>query len=510
MAHQWLNRLSFGPTPTALAQLEKLGKKRFLQAQLAPPKMDKTLLAKKVAFRFHSDNAVLKNKPFTYLDAPIEELWKLNEEKNQPKRFIPAVEVFANSVLNAAYNPFQLREVLVHFWHNHFHVNVDSDERASITFPLYDKVIRQHCLGNFRVFLEAVAKSPAMLYYLDNANSKASPANENYARELLELHTLGQPAYLNDQHPHWESVPKDAEGIAKGYIDADVYEVARAFTGWTVADGAWTFSGIQPNNGQFLYYSAWHDPYQKRILGVEFPAHQPPLAEGRRVLDLLAAHPQTAHFVCTKLCRRLVSDDPPADLVQAAADRWLQHRDAPDQIRRVVQFIIEHEAFEAALGKKMKTPFELFVSVVRGLDVNIRPNQHLQWMLRELGQPPYQWASPDGYPDTEAHWSSSQLLLQRWNLLPKLLFDDWHQLFDWAPDQYAPEGSSSLNLVRGWLNRLLGIGHDFQHTDRLVGLLTRGERSPNDPPLTYGEEDRRYRIAHVLSLIMMTPTFQYR
>lgn len=512
MAHQWLERLSFGATPESIAKLQKLGKKRFLDEQLTPnPKPSKRFLAKKAAFRFFSDSAVFKNKPFRFIDATPEELWALREPNNQKNRIVPAAEVFVHNVLKATYTPWQLQEVMVEFWHNHFHVNTASNEPAGMMFPLYDKVMRQHCLGNFREFLEAVAKSASMLYYLDNTSSQASPANENYARELLELHTLGRPAYLNDQHATWKTVPKDPSGVAIGYIDADVYEVARAFTGWTVADGAWTFAGTQPKTGHFLYYNAWHDPYQKRILGVEFDAHQPPLSDGKRVLDMLAAHPQTAHFVCTKLCRRLVADEPPADLVQAAADHWLEQRNAPDQIAQVVRFIIESDAFEASLGKKFKTPYEYAISIFRKLQLDVRPNRDLLYLFFGLGQPPHQWPTPDGYPDTEAYWSSSQLLLQRWNLPPKLLFSNWHKLFEWSPDDYIPKGvTSSKDLLDHWLRLLLGNEHTFQHTDRLLGLLTRGERSGDDPPLTYNEEDRRYRFAHILSLIIMTPEFQYR
>jgi hypothetical protein len=190
-------------------------------------------------------------------------------------------------------------------------------------------------LGNFRALLGEVARSPAMLYYLNNSDSIASPANENYARELLELHTLGAGNYLNDRYDDWKAVPGATEGLADGYLDLDVYEVARAFTGWSVGDGRWIAEGeTAPRTGRFHYVARWHDPYQKRILGREFPPNRGPLQDGEEVLDILAAHPGTARFVCSKIARRLLSDDPPAALVEQMADRFLATRNAPTRSRR--------------------------------------------------------------------------------------------------------------------------------------------------------------------------------
>ena len=200
--------------------------------------------------------------------------------------------------VRAVHSKWQLREVLADFWHNHFNVNAEHDDgRIAAMFPAYDRdVIRKHALGNFRQFLEAVAQSRAMLAYLNNAASRASPANENFARELFELHTLGRDHYLNHLYNRWRDVPGAAEGRPAGYIDQDVYEAARAFTGWTIADGTDSEPRrhASPTPAQFHYYDGWHDNYQKRVLGAEFDPNQPPLADGRRVLDLVAFHPGTA------------------------------------------------------------------------------------------------------------------------------------------------------------------------------------------------------------------------
>ena len=217
----------------------------------------------------------------------------------------------AATLLRAIHSRWQLREVLVDFWHNHFNVNAAGDQAVNVALPAYDRVIRSHALGNFREFLEAVATSPAMLVYLNNRSSRAGSANENYGRELFELHSLGRDAYLNDLYNRWRDVPGALKGSPAGYIDQDVYEAARAFTGWTIEDGAGLGGGkTLPATGRFTYVEAWHDNYQKRVLATDFDPFQPPLADGRKVLDLIAAHPATARFVCTKLCRRLVSDTP--------------------------------------------------------------------------------------------------------------------------------------------------------------------------------------------------------
>lgn len=181
--------------------------------------------------------------------------------------------------------------------------------------------MRRHALGNFRALLGEVAQSPTMLYYLNNASSRASPANENYARELLELHTMGVANYLNDQFDNWHDVPKAEDGLAVGCIDQDVYEVARAFSGWTVGDGGWLDAGTdKPVTGAFFYATLWHDPYQKRVLGVEFEANAAPMSDGEKVLDMLAAHPATARFVTEKILRRLGLENPRAALKARVAE----------------------------------------------------------------------------------------------------------------------------------------------------------------------------------------------
>ena len=180
----------------------------------------------------------------------------------------------------------------------------------------YDRdVIRSHALGNFRQMLESVATSTAMLYYLDNYINQVGGFNENWARELLELHSLGAENYLGVMDPF--SVPLDQNGVPVGYVDNDVYEAARCFTGWRVDYSSWE-PGVG-QSGAFLYYPAWHDRCQQVLHAALHPRRSSALKDGHDVLNAIAAHPGTARQIARKLCRRLIGDNPPQDTVDAAA-----------------------------------------------------------------------------------------------------------------------------------------------------------------------------------------------
>lgn len=517
MNYKILNRIAFGPTTKSLAHLNKIGLRTYVEEQLNPTEEETAmLLTHRAKFRFKEDESGLKGRGFHYINASIKELWEItkNEKNLEKKGHIPAAEVLIDTCLNAIYSKWQLREILVNFWHNHFNVSVEVDDRIAVTLPIYDKeVIRKHCLGNFRSFLEAVAKSQAMLFYLNNASSRASPANENYARELFELHTLGEENYLNHLYNKWREVPGATKGEATGYIDEDIYEAARAFTGWTIADGAWTEGGDKPNTGEFLYLEKWHDNYQKRILGIEFDSNQAPLSDGQKVLDLLAAHSGTARFVCTKLCIRLIADKPPESIINKAVKVWQTQQDAPDQIKQVIRTILLSEEFKASLGHKVKNPFELLISMIRVLGLDFSPNLNIQWMLKQMGYQLFTWPTPTGHPDNAQYWLNSSMMLKRWNIMPNILFDDWHQMTTFNIDDQLPqEVKSSREIVQFWIKKILGTQHQFSeaHQQELINILLVEGKTADEPPLTYGKEDRAYRFAHVIALILMSPQFQYR
>ena len=230
----------------------------------------------------------------------------------------------------------------------------------------YDRdVIRPNALGNFRAMLEGVTRSVAMLYYLDNAYNSADGPNENYAREVLELHTLGVGNYFGYEDP--ENIPTNSQGVNVGYVEEDVVNFTRCLTGWSY-DGA-LYHEMSTGDATFLFRSDWHDTGVKQVLGRTFNYQAgDPERDCLDVLDMLAQHPGTAEFVCTKMCRRLVGDTPPTSLVNQAASVFQQHWQSSDQIARVVEVIVTSNAFRNTWGDKVKRPFERVASAMRATD----------------------------------------------------------------------------------------------------------------------------------------------
>jgi uncharacterized protein (DUF1800 family) len=511
-----LNRLGYGHSTKSLQAIRQLGVGKYLEEQLNPQAKDEeadaAIAAALLEINYNNKGTRVKElRPLSTLNKKNAELWAIRiENKAHAEKIRPAQEVLLATILRARYSRWQLREILADFWHNHFNVNAFGDDKIAVLFPTYDRdVIRKHIFGNFRAFLEAVAQSPCMLYYLNNAQSKASPANENYARELFELHTFGAPNYLNNLYDQWRDVPKDKDGNAKGYIDEDVYEAARAFTGWTVADGSHNGKGSNlPNTGEFHYLEAWHDQYQKRVLGIEIPHHQSAMADGQKVLDILANHPATARYVCRKLCQRLVSDNPPNALIDKAVATWQKQISNPNQLKEVVRTIITAPEFADTYGQKTKTPLELVVSLARAADAPVRPNQHLYYMLQNMGQQLFGWATPTGHPDDTKFWLNTNMLLARWNVVAALLQEDWHGIMTIDPATWlGDQRKSSYQLAQDWIIRLLGAATDDKTTNTLAAFLAQGG-STDEPPMFNNEREARWHLSNALTLLAQLPTFQ--
>lgn len=463
-----LSRLGFGPDEGSVKDLARLGLPGWVKEQLHPEESrDGALAARMADFRLRirygeskESPATDEMRPFQWLEAPVEKLWSLMEHGravNHQEKVRPRLETTAATLLRAAGSRWQLREVLCDFWHNHFNVNA-FDYPVGAALPVFDReVIRRHCLGNFREMLEAVAQSPAMLWYLNNRSSRTGAPNENYARELFELHTLGRDAYLNGLYNRWRDVPGAVDGHPAGYIDQDVYEAARAFTGWGMEDGAGLGGGQSlPRTGRFSYVESWHDNYQKRVLGTEFDPYQPALADGRKVLDLAAFHPATARFLSKKLCMRLVADVPPGSLVASSARVWTESRDRPDQIARVVSHIALSEEFSRTRGAKLKRPLELAAGFLRVTGMEFSPTEGLIGELDGAGQRLFGWPTPTGHPDTADHWSGTNAMRRRWTLVAGLA-ENW-----WGTgtfDALAPFGGKPARadlFLAHWLMRLYG------------------------------------------------------
>lgn len=330
----------------------------------------------------------------------------------QPRRIID--ELQASRILRAVYSERQLQEVMVDFWTNHFNVFAGKGADRWL-LPAYDRdTIRPHAMSKFSTLLQATAQSPAMLFYLDNFQSVSpdSPQrrrapqqqkrgiNENYARELMELHTLG---------------------VDGGYTQKDVQEVARCFTGWTIfqprggaaAVNAMVGEAGRRNAGTFFFNARVHDDGEKMVLGHKIPAGGG-IKDGLTVLDILAHHPSTAKFIATKLVRHFVADNAPASLVDRVAAVFTK---SDGDIRETLKAIFFSNEFNSkeAYRAKIKRPFELVVSAIRtlGADTNGGPGTH-QWIAR-MGEPLYGFQTPNGYSDAAESWVNTGGLLERMN-----------------------------------------------------------------------------------------------
>ena len=402
-----LNRLTFGPRAGDVDRVRQVGLAAWIDQQLHPGRID--------------DCAAEARLP--RLQDPPD-----SSDPREVRRFARRqIDTLASDkILRAVYSDRQLQEVLVDFWFNHFNVYAGKGRTARY-LPDYDRdVIRPHVLGRFRDLLEATAKSPAMLFYLDNwlnvdpnrdsgsgirdsgiqaqrrrfgripspeprvpaaatTAKRARGLNENYGRELLELHTLG---------------------VDGGYTQKDVVEVARAFTGWTI-----------DRDGRFRFGAALHDNGTKVVLGHTITAGG--IDDGEKVLDLVASRPSTARHIAFELAQRLVADEPPPALVNRAAARF---RETDGDLREVVRTIVTSAEFlaPATRGARFKTPFELVVSAVRTTGADVADGRTLVEVLRQLGEPLYMCQPPTGYPDTSDAWVSAGGLVSRMNFATRL------------------------------------------------------------------------------------------
>lgn len=512
-----LNRIAFGPRPDDLEAFQSLGNsdterlKAYVQQQLNPEGIDDSAL-----------EARLKQANFQTLNKSLEELfadhiannpYDEDEDAYWEWYILPAYELIEETFLRATYSRRQLAEVLTDFWFNHFNVYLWQDEGGPLLVSYVRDALRAHIFGNFRQMLEAVATHPSMLYYLDQNDSSDAGPNENFARELLELHTLGAENYLGVQDPN--TIAKDASGTAVGYVDNDVYEVARCFTGWRISDDleGWE-SGIGAT-GKFIYYKPWHDRFNKLVLGHYIPADQPDMKDGLDVLDLLATHPGTARFIARKLCRRLVADEPPESLVNAAAETFLAHSASPDQLKRVYETILLSEEFSQTWGMKTKRPLEVIFSMLRAVQAEFtRLPESIPWISALMGQPLFERKTPDGYPDTMLAWTNTMTTLYRWNFAVALT-ENWLDDGDESqaslrvdiPAQTPSSLRTPADLADYWIMRLLGRPLPAETRQAIIDFIARGEYKADE---SLPDEDFDYWLNGMVQLILMTPQFAMR
>jgi uncharacterized protein (DUF1800 family) len=363
-----LNRMGYGPRDGDVERVKSIGLTAYIDEQLNPGAIDDSacdalIAGARLKIRYGAaPTEVIEARPLITLGQEVQQLWaeRVNTSVPYQEYIRPADEVKLAAWICAVHSKRQLQELLVEFWHNHFNVSAYSDRAISATFPVYDRIMRRNCLGNFRTFLEEVGRSAAMMHYLDNASNRAGGGeggNENYARELFELHTLGSDNYLKfyDKRGKIPLITYGDKDYPRGYVDDDVYEAARCLTGWTIANGYW--DGKDNDDGSFLFREDWHDGAPKTVLAPKPIADKEigpepnvynkldPLKEGQMVFDLLANHPGTARHLCTKLCRRLIADSPPQSVIDAAVSVWMANVGAADQIKQVVRAILTSAEF---------------------------------------------------------------------------------------------------------------------------------------------------------------------
>jgi len=375
---QWLavNRVMFGPRGDDLARLASMNADTIVEEQLANERLDASLAEKRI----------------DAIDGLRDRLNADPAELADDKRREIYSDLSQATMLRAVYSGAQLYELMVDFWSNHFNIFFQKNADAFLKTTDDRAVIRPHALGKFRDLLSASAHSPAMLIYLDNQTNRKGSPNENYARELMELHTLG---------------------VNGGYTQADVHEVARAFTGWSVQPPRTKANAVpQSDAGRFIFRPRQHDDDAKRILGIDFAANGGK-ADGERVLEILSKHPSTATFISLKLARRFVADVPDAAVVELGAKAFTQ---SDGDIKATLSALLHSDAFRQSSGQKIKRPFEMIVSALRAVQAETDGDKPMMLALRAMGQPLFAWASPNGYPDVAAAWTGSSALLARWNL----------------------------------------------------------------------------------------------
>jgi uncharacterized protein (DUF1800 family) len=316
-------------------------------------------------------------------------------------------------------------ERLTYFWSNHFAVSIDKRAASLYAAPMEREAIRPYLNGSFSDMLLAVTQHPAMLLYLDNARSvgedskfvaskqknpkRASGLNENLAREILELHTLG---------------------VNAGYTQTDVTEFARALTGWSVPRRQNSISA----NASFAFYEATHEPGNRRVLSKEY--HADGVEQGKRILHDLAMHPATAKHLAFKLARHFVSDAPPAAMVDRMASAYLKHQ---SQLEPMYHAMIDSEEAWSAQARKFKTPTEFIISAFRSTDTSIQGHEReVHVLLERMGHLPFMSRSPEGYGDTLADWSGPDALFKRLQAAGTLA--------EWAPRNHTAFDVAKLSL----------------------------------------------------------------
>ena len=497
-----LQRLTYGPRPGDVARVKAIGLAALLERQLDPARLDDaavegalsalptlTMSIADLQREYPRPDPETQRK-LASGDMSPREMREQYPPERRPARIV--AELQTARMLRAVASERQLQELMVDFWFNHFNVFAAKGEVRWYLTAYERDVIRPQALGRFPDLLRATARHPAMLFYLDNwlstrpgvaARGAANPGrraglNENYARELMELHTLG---------------------VDGGYTQADVTEVARAFSGWTI--------DRPRQDARFVFRPAMHDLGDKRVLGR--PIRGGGERDGDQVLDLLATHPATARFIAGKIVRRFVSDEPPPALVDRVAAAY---RDTGGDVRAMLRIVFASPEFRApaAAGAKIKKPSEFVASTVRavGATTDARGALALARAAAEIGEGFYEAAPPTGYPDRAEAWVNPGTLLARMNFALSLAEDR-------VPGVRADLGGLVSGADRGQpevvLQRLLAALLHGRSSEETRAVLTAQLGLPEITRLT--ADDRgpaNTDVAKLAALVLGSPEFQRR
>lgn len=393
-----LQRTTFGWNLALQEEIDRIGWRSYLDRQLDPESIDDGGL----------EDALLEALP-SLSERPLRRVAKYRDQ-----RAIPTIELAFATFIRALLSPRQLFERTVELWNDHLHTAIEADLGPFLKAD-YDRDIRAQALNTFRGLIGASAHGPAMLDFLTNNTNFRGHPNENYARELMELHTLG---------------------VDGGYTQDDVREVARAFTGWTFYDPR----NPGRNFGRFLFLGDAHDFDAKTVLGTPLPAGQG-VADGEAVLDLLAGHQSTARFIARKMLIQFIGYAPTERDIERVAEVF---QNSGGDLRSCLRSVLSWHGLTAA-RPKFKRPFHLVTSSLRALFGGLDgAAEHLFWMF-SAGHFPFYWSPPNGYPDAEGYWALAPL--GRWNYGNAIL-----------------AGSVDIEAIVGFLG-------DAENAEQVVALL---------------------------------------
>jgi uncharacterized protein (DUF1800 family) len=539
-----LNRVTFGARDNDVATVQQMGWENWVEDQLNPPAGDDSLTKQliseatlRITYGERNDTqgtwpAVDEDRPLNTLSMTAEDLWGIYDDATRtrtlPQNEINRIseEVTAATWIRNTHSAYQVREFMVDFWHRHFNVSTNEGSLVTFQLPIYDQeVIRRNALGNFTKLVNAVGRSTAMLFYLDNAVSRATTPNENYARELLELHTMGADAYLGVTTPPFAGPgPAPIGTQSAGFSDQDILQASRALSGWTVAMGQRISSTrTLPSNGKFVFEPTYHNRNAQFFLGVNITSLQPAtnaadqeaaVAQGDRVIELASQHEKAATFVVTKIVRRMFGDNPPQTVIDAAVATWLQHRESPDQIKRVMRTILLSAEIMAGLAVKIRRPYEKIIAFARVTNSRIRPSRILSTAFAGTRDSLFLWASPDGWPDENAYWLSSGGLMTQWNTCLTVMANGALSV---NLRNESLRTDSVAALLDDWISRMVGYeisssGYAAlrQMASQSTGISSFLASGTPGAPVPASAQTQENELRRLVALIATAPEFAYR